>query len=575
MAATEAATDDIAGAQLSQGSSLRIGGGQAVVWRAGGVGSGDTQRMSSADTKTHRSDTKRGSTIQDSDGVPSLLRPFVDFVAGIQARLETKLLAGFLGISLLMLALGVVSLIVVTRMDSHVDRLSALVDQRDRAQEMLYNITSQSHFRTMALLTFDPVWDEKLVAAKEDFTTLLAAARDHDVSGQEEVFDDLAAIDERFAAAGQRVGELQAAGDTDAALAAHIQSEHEISHELEDVLNEFTGDIEASVATEIEGFGGFRGFLTIALATFSAMSLIGAIAVGAIISWTVILPVRRIDGALDTLASGDFTTRIEVPNRDEFGKLSENVNRASEQLEVLYGRLETVNRDLSAKVDEQVAMLERASTLRRYLSPAIADAVVSQGAELGATTRAELTIVFADIRGFTALSEQSEPEAVSSSLNTFLTAMTEIVFEFGGTLDKYVGDALMVFFNDPLPQADHAERAVRMALKMQSELDVLCQQLSQAALGEITAGIGVSTGYVTVGNFGSPSRMEYTAIGNHVNLASRLADEAAAGEILIAERTLALLPPGLVSAEPVGELALKGVNRPVTLYSVSANGEAV
>jgi class 3 adenylate cyclase len=462
----------------------------------------------------------------------------------------------------------VVSLFVVYRMDSQVDRVSTLVDQRDRAQEMLYSITSQSHFRTMALLTLEPIWTDKIMAAKEDFTSLLAATAADAPPESGDLFDELAAIDARYAVAGQRVDELQAAGDIDGALRVHIQSEHEISHELEDLLNDFIRDTETQTAAEIEAFGSFRGFLTAALAIFSAMSLFGAIAVGAIISWTVILPVRRIDGALDTLASGDFTARIEVPNRDEFGKLSENVNRASEQLEVLYGRLETVNRDLQAKVDEQVAMLERTSTLRRYLSPQIAESVVTQGAELGATTRAELSIAFADIRGFTALSEQSEPEAVAASLNGFLTAMTEIVFEFGGTLDKYVGDAIMVFFNDPLPQPDHAERAVRMALKMQFVLDDLCRQMSRAALSEITAGIGISTGFVTVGNFGSPNRMEYTAIGNHVNLASRLADEAAPGEILVSERTLAMLPDGLVSAEPAGERTLKGVNRPIRLYSI-------
>ncbi len=258
-----------------------------------------------------------------------------------------------------------------------------------------------------------------------------------------------------------------------------------------------------------------------------------------------------------------------MPNRDEFGKLSENVNRASEQLEVLYGRLETVNRDLQAQVDEQVAMLEKTSTLRRYLSPQIAESIVTRGAELGATRRDELSIVFVDIRGFTALSEQSEPEEVAASLNGFLTAMTEIVFEFGGTLDKYVGDAIMVFFNDPLPQDDHAERAVLMALKMRVVLDELCRRLSRAALGEITAGIGISTGYVTVGNFGSPNRMEYTVIGNHVNLASRLADEAAPGEILVSERTLALLPDDLVIAEPAGERTLKGVSRPIRLFSIT------
>jgi len=264
-----------------------------------------------------------------------------------------------------------------------------------------------------------------------------------------------------------------------------------------------------------------------------------------------------------------------VPNRDEFGSLSENVNRASEQLEVLYGRLETVNRDLQAKVDEQVAMLERTSNLRRYLSPQIAESIVTRGAEFGETRRAELSIVFADIRGFTALSEQSEPEEVAGILNGFLSAMTEIVFEFGGTLDKYVGDAIMVFFNDPIPQEDHAERAVRMALKMQKVLDELCRRFSHAALAEITAGIGISTGFVTVGSFGSPNRMEYTVIGNHVNLASRLADEAAPGEILVSERTIALLPDDLVTAEPAGERTLKGVNRPIRLFSITDASDAV
>ena len=529
--------------------------------------------MTSSDSQTPDGPTRRPNG--EGDGVPTLLRPFVDFVARIQARLETKLLAGFLGISLLMLILGLVSLFVVNRMDSQVDRLSALSDQRDRAQQMLYSITSQSHFRTMALLTEDPVWTEKIVTAKENFTNLLAETRAIDTDPDHvALFEDLAAIDARYSQAGSRVEALQADGDLEGALTAHIQSEHEISHELEDLLNEYIRGVESQAEAGIDSFSGSRSFLTVALALFSAMSLAGAVAVGAIISWSVILPVRKIDGALDTLASGDFTARVEVPNRDEFGKLSENVNRASMQLEVLYGRLETVNRDLQAKVDEQVAMLERASTLRRYLSPQVAESIVTEGAELGQTRRDELSIVFIDIRGFTALSEQTEPEVVADSLNRFLSAMTDIVFEFGGTLDKYVGDAIMVFFNDPLPQEDHAERAVRMALKMRIVLDDLCRRLSRAAMAEITAGIGISTGFVTVGNFGSTNRMEYTVIGNHVNLASRLADEAAAGEILISERTLALLPNDLVVAEPAGDRSLKGVKRPIRLYSIGEAWEA-
>ncbi len=507
---------------------------------------------------------------REGDGVPRMLRPFVDFVARIPSRLETKLLAGFLVVSVLMLALGIIGLLVVNRMDSQLDRLATLQQQSDNAHEMLYTITAQSHFRTMALLTGEQVWTDKIANAKATFTSLVDDTEAIAVGDHEGLFDELRGIDARYAVAGARVEELQASDDIDGALRVHIGSEHEISHELEDLLNEFIDGTEQMVATEIGSFGGDRRFLTIALAAFSVMSLAGAAVLGAVISWTVIRPVHKIDHALDTLASGDFTARVDVPNRDEFGKLSQNVNRASEQLETLYGRLETVNRDLQAQVDEQVAMLERTSALRRYLSPQIADSIVAGRRGLTESRRAELSIAFVDIRGFTALSEQSEPEEMAATLNHFLTRMTDIVFRYDGTLDKYIGDALMVFFNDPLPQPDHAERAVRMALDMQRELVDLRAQLTAAALVDVTAGAGISTGYVTVGNFGSPSRMEYTVMGNHVNLASRLADEAGPGEILIAERTLALLPGGLVVATPAGHLDLKGVQRPIAVYRVAA-----
>lgn len=502
------------------------------------------------------------------DGIPHLLRPFVDFVARIQARLETKLLAGFLGISVLMLALGTVGLLVVNRMDSQVDRLATLQQQSDNAGRMLYSITAQSHLRTMALLTGDPVWTDKIAGAKTTFATLIDETESIAVGDHGDLFDQLRAIDARYADAGLRVESLQSANDIDGALQAHIQSEHEISHEIEDVLNRFIGDTRTLVATEIADFAGDRRFLTVALALFSAMSLAGAVALGAIISWTVIRPVRKIDHALDTLAKGDFTARIDVPNRDEFGKLSGNVNRASEQLETLYGRLETINRDLQVRVDEQVALLEHTSQLRRYLSPQVAEAIVAGRRGFGESRRAELSIAFIDIRGFTALSEQSEPEEMIASLNRFLTIMTDIVFRYEGTLDKYIGDALMIFFNDPLPQEDHAERAVRMGLDMQGAMVEFRQRLTESAHMQITAGVGISTGYVTVGNIGSPSRTDYTAIGNHVNLASRLADDAGPGEILITERTLALLPEGLVTVEPAGQRNLKGVQRPIALYRI-------
>ncbi len=497
------------------------------------------------------------------------MRPFVNFVARIDARLESKLLGGFLAISVLMLALGIVGLLVVSRMDTQVSRLATLHAQSESANAMLYNITAQSHFRTMALLTGDPVWTEKIAVAKGQFTSLLGETESIALGEHGRLFDQLRAVDDRYTQAGRRVEALQESGDIDGALQAHVQSEHEISHELEDLLNDFIRDTRIQVVEETGRFGDDRRFLTVALGIFSAMSLAGAILVGAVISWSVLRPVRKIDDALDTIARGDFSARIDVPNRDEFGRLSSNVNRASEQLQTLYGTLEAVNQDLKSRIDEQVALLERTSQLRRYLSPHVADSIIAGDRGLSETRRAELTIVFADIRGFTALSERWEPEEMAESLSRFLSAMTDIVFRYEGTLDKYIGDALMVFFNDPLPQVDHAERAVRMALDMQRELVELSRELQLSALVEITAGIGIATGYVTVGNFGSPNRMDYTVVGNYVNLASRLADEAEPGEILITDRTLAMLPPGLVTAEPAGHHDLKGVQRPISLYRVT------
>ena len=230
--------------------------------------------------------------------------------------------------------------------------------------------------------------------------------------------------------------------------------------------------------------------------------------------------------------------------------------------------MESVNEDLQNQVDEQVSLLEHTLQLRRYLSPQIADSIIAGTGGLGEARRAELSVVFIDIRGFTALSEDLEPEEMTTTLNQFLTAMTEIVFDHEGTLDKYVGDAIMVFFNDPVPQEDHAERAVSMALEMQRGVADLSAQLGRAAMAQITAGVGISTGYVTVGSIGSPNRMDYTVIGNHVNLASRLADDAAPGEILITQRTHALLPQGMVQVEHAGERDLKGVHRPIQLYRI-------
>jgi class 3 adenylate cyclase len=160
-----------------------------------------------------------------------------------------------------------------------------------------------------------------------------------------------------------------------------------------------------------------------------------------------------------------------------------------------------------------------------------------------------------------------EPEEVVGELNEYLTEMTEIVFRHGGTLDKYVGDAVMVFFGDPIPQDDHAERAVRMALEMRDRIEQLTEVWTHKYGEPLGVGMGITTGWVTVGNIGSTVRSDYTVLGNQVNLASRLADEAKSGQILVAERTMVAVQD-FASGTVVDEVRLKGVNRPIKIYDL-------
>lgn len=502
--------------------------------------------------------------------LPSVFRPFVDGVARIKATVHVKLLAGFLAIALLLLGMGVFSMLVINRMNQHVDALTVLQTRTDLARQMIYGVTAQSHFRAMALITLDDSWNDKITVAKADFLEDLESLEAIGDPDEAALFDQLREIDARFAVAGNEVLALYQAGDIDGALEQHILQEHEISHELEDLLNAEIAESEGEISTAAAQFRSDRGFLTAAVATFSAVSLVGALFLGAILSWSLIRPVRKIDRALALIAGGDFLQRVDVPNRDEFGALTSNLNRTSEQLASLYEELESLNANLEKTVAQQVDELERAGRLRRYVSPQVADAILAGDAQVSlASNRRELTTFFCDIRGFTELSERMEPEELIDALNHYLTEMTEIVFQHGGTLDKYIGDELMVFFGDPIPHEDHAQRAVAMAFEMRSRVEQLRGRWSMRHEEELTVGMGLSTGYVTVGNIGSPARSEYTVIGNHVNLASRLAGQAGPAQILVSERTM-LAVRDEVDGKEIDQVRLKGVHRPMRIYEINS-----
>ena len=506
---------------------------------------------------------------RDLGPLPRALQPLIDGVARLPATVHAKLLAGFLTIALLLLLMGVLSIVVIGQMNQQVDRLIALETQTDLARQAIYSVTAQSHYRAMALITEVDSWNDKITTAKANFTDDINAIEGLGADIDPGAIERLRAIDVRFVAAGEEVLDLYEAGDLEQALNVHISAEHEISHELENELNALIASSSADMLTELDNFQDNRRFLTITVAAFSVVSLITALVFGAILSWSLIRPVRKIDVALARIADGDFGQTVDVPNRDEFGRLTLNLNRTSIRLATLYSELTTLNRNLEETIEEQLSQLRRTEALRRYVSPQVADAIVGEGALVALTpTRRNLSILVSDIRGFTEMSERMEPEELVDALNQYFTAMTDVVFSHGGTLDKYLGDGILAFFGDPIPFEDHAERAVAAAFGMRAALERLAGMWMVSYDEELTVGIGISTGYVTVGNIGSENRIEYTVIGNHVNVASRLATAAAPGQILITERTMAAVRDRVAATE-LESMSLRGVQRPIRIFEIS------
>ena len=226
------------------------------------------------------------------------------------------------------------------------------------------------------------------------------------------------------------------------------------------------------------------------------------------------------------------------------------------------------NATLERRVAEQVAELERVSRLKRYFSPPLAEAIVAGGAaDPLKPHRREISVVFLDLRGFTAFAETSEPEEVSEVLESYHAEVGRFIVEHEGTLERFTGDGMMIFFNDPAPVANPEERAVRMAEAMRARIRVLGAEWRRRGY-DLDLGMGIAKGYATIGAIGFEGRRDYAAIGSVTNLAFRLCTEAAPGQILISQRIYAAVAD-LVEAKEVGPLQLKGFHRPVVAYEIA------
>ncbi|HET7198249.1 MAG TPA: response regulator [Burkholderiales bacterium] len=213
---------------------------------------------------------------------------------------------------------------------------------------------------------------------------------------------------------------------------------------------------------------------------------------------------------------------------------------------------------------------QRLARLKSFFSPQLAEAIAAgKGDELLRTHRREITVQFFDLRGFTAFTDEAEPEEVMELLRGFHAALGRLVLEHQGTLERFAGDAVMVFFNDPLPVERPAEHAVRTALAMRDAFAPIAEHWKKRGGFEIGLGIGIAQGYATLGAIGFEGRQDYAAIGNVTNLAARLCGEAKAGQLLADRKTMAALE-GAFQFEAVGPLALKGFDKPVPAFALKA-----
>jgi adenylate cyclase len=243
------------------------------------------------------------------------------------------------------------------------------------------------------------------------------------------------------------------------------------------------------------------------------------------------------------------------------------------RIKQLHDKLERANRTLEDRVREQVEQLDHLSRLKRFFSPQLAELIVAGGADDPLKShRRQVTVVFVDLRGFTAFAETAEPEEVMDVLREYHAELGTLILEHEATLERFAGDGMMIFFNDPVPVPDHTERAVRMAFQMRERGRELTDKWRKDG-HELGLGIGIAQGFATIGAIGFEGRWDYGAIGTVTNLAARLCDKAKGGEILVSKRVHTTVADSVVS-EPYGELDVRGFLKAVPAFNlVSPRGD--
>ncbi len=310
-----------------------------------------------------------------------MLRPIVDAVARIDASVHRKLLFGFLTGAVLLVGMAILSLLIIARMNDRMTDIDGLQDKSSRAQQMLYLVTAQSHFRAMALLTEDDSYNVQIADAKRTFGELLEAMERADPA-EASFFDEVRAANDEYAASSDAVLALYSAGDLVAATALHIEEEHAVSHVLEAQMRTLIDSAGTEMMAARSAFQADRSLLTAMVIAFSAVSVAVALFLGYALSWAFILPVRKMERALAAITAGDFAQRVDVPNRDELGTLARDLNATSVRLaEQIEGE-----RALSDRLSDTNESLARASEAKsRFLASVSHELRTPMNAILGFT----------------------------------------------------------------------------------------------------------------------------------------------------------------------------------------------
>jgi class 3 adenylate cyclase/HAMP domain-containing protein len=251
------------------------------------------------------------------------------------------------------------------------------------------------------------------------------------------------------------------------------------------------------------------------------------------------------------------------------------VHRQASKLQEQTDQLRDWNRSLEERVETQLGEIERIRKLERFLAPQVAQLIASSDGHEGLldSHRREVTVVFCDLRGFTAFTETTEPEEAMNVLREYHAALGELIFKYEGTLDRYAGDGVMILFNAPIQFDDHTARAVRMSVEMRDTVGALTEKWRNRG-HNLGFGIGIALGYATLGQIGFEQRLEYAAIGSVTNLASRLCDEAKANQIVVSRRVYGMVEQW-VEGKPIDDLNLKGFNHPILAAEIISWREEV